>query len=57
MSDGPQRPASRTQRAVKWTIFLGATATVVSLRLLILGPFVDVIVAMSRVPTTPKQQA
>jgi predicted PurR-regulated permease PerM len=32
----------RTQGALRWTIFLGATAVVVYLCLLILGPFLDV---------------
>jgi predicted PurR-regulated permease PerM len=43
MSDpAPDRPTP-TQRALKWTIFLGATALVVYLCLLILRPFLDVI--------------
>jgi predicted PurR-regulated permease PerM len=37
------RPSTHTQRALKWTIFLGATALVVYVCVLILGPFVNVI--------------
>ena len=36
-------PSTYTQRALKWAIFLGATALVVYVCLLILGPFVNVI--------------
>jgi hypothetical protein len=41
-SDRPHS-ATWTQRAVKWTIFLSATGVVVYFRLLILGPFLDII--------------
>ncbi len=43
MSDTAPHPSTYTQRALKWTIFLGATAVVVYLCLLVLGPFLNVI--------------
>ncbi len=43
MPDAPHLPSTPTQRALKWTIFLGATAFVVYLCLRILGPFLNVI--------------
>jgi predicted PurR-regulated permease PerM len=43
MLDAPQLPSTPTQRALKWTIFLGATAFVVYLCLRILGPFLNII--------------
>jgi predicted PurR-regulated permease PerM len=44
MSEGsPQLAPSPTHRAFRWAFFLGATAIVVYLCLLILGPFVNVI--------------
>src|SRR5258705_5417426 len=36
-------PSTPTQRALKWTIFLGATAFIVYLCLQILAPFLNVI--------------
>lgn len=43
MPDGSHHPSTYTPRALKWTIFLGATALVVYLCLWILGPFLNVI--------------
>ena len=43
MSDASQHPSTFTQRALKWTIFLAATALVVYLCLLIVRPFLNVI--------------
>jgi predicted PurR-regulated permease PerM len=43
MSDVSPHPSPYTPRALKWTICLGATALVVYLCLLILGPFLNVI--------------
>ena len=43
MPDLAPPPATPTQRALKWTIFLGATAFVVYLCLRILAPFLNVI--------------
>jgi predicted PurR-regulated permease PerM len=43
MPDVPPLPPTPTQRALKWTIFLGATIFVVYLCLRILGPFLNVI--------------
>jgi predicted PurR-regulated permease PerM len=43
MSDVSRTPPASTERALKWTIFLGATALVVYLCLLILGPFLNVL--------------
>jgi predicted PurR-regulated permease PerM len=43
MSDVSQHPSTFTQRALKWTVFLAATALVVYLCLLILRPFLNVI--------------
>jgi predicted PurR-regulated permease PerM len=49
MSDpAPDRPTF-TQRTLKWTVFLGGTALVVYLCVLILRPFLNVI-AWSAVP-------
>src|SRR5512139_2342001 len=43
MSDMSQTPSTFTERALKWTIFLSATALVVYLCLLIVRPFLNVI--------------
>ena len=43
MADGVPGSPTSPQRALKWTIFLGAAALVVYLCLLILGPFLDVL--------------
>jgi predicted PurR-regulated permease PerM len=43
MAGGSRYPSDFTQRALKWAIFLGATALVVYLCLRILSPFVNVI--------------
>jgi predicted PurR-regulated permease PerM len=43
MSDVPQDQATHTQRALRWTIFIGATVLVVYLCLRILSPFLDVL--------------
>ena len=43
MSDLSRDQPASTERALKWTIFLGATALVVYLCLLILGPFLNVL--------------
>ena len=43
MGDRPGDPSTSTQRALKWAIFLGATALVVYLCLRILGPFLNVL--------------
>jgi predicted PurR-regulated permease PerM len=43
MPDHAAAPSTYTGRALKWTIFLGATAFVAYVCLLILGPFVNVI--------------
>jgi len=43
MPDAPHLPSTPTQRTLKWTIFLGATAFIVYLCLRILGPFLNVI--------------
>ena len=43
MSDVSRDQPASTERALKWTIFLGATALVVYLCLVILGPFVNVL--------------
>lgn len=43
MSNAMPTPPTSTQRAVKWTVFLGATAIVVYLCLLVLWPFLNVL--------------
>ena len=43
MSDVSQHPSTFTQRALKWTIFLAATALILYLCLLIVRPFLNVI--------------
>ena len=43
MSDASQHLSTFTQRALKWTVFLAATALVVYLCLLIVRPFLNVI--------------
>ena len=43
MPAGPYAPETSTQRAFKWTVFLGATALVVYVCVLILRPFVNVL--------------
>jgi predicted PurR-regulated permease PerM len=43
MTSVAPRPPMNTERALKWAIFLGATAFVVYLCLLILGPFVNIL--------------
>ena len=43
MPDASPLPPTPTQRALKWTVFLGATAFVLYLCLRILGPFLNVI--------------
>jgi predicted PurR-regulated permease PerM len=43
MPDAPHLSSTPTQRALKWTVFLGATAFVLYLCLRILGPFLNVI--------------
>ena len=43
MSDIAQHPSTFTQRALKWTIFLAATALILYLCLLIVRPFLNVI--------------
>jgi predicted PurR-regulated permease PerM len=43
MPDTLQLPSTPTQRALKWTVFLGATAFVLYLCLRILGPFLNII--------------
>ena len=43
MSDVSQHPSTFTQRALKWTMFLAATALVVYFCLLIVRPFLNVI--------------
>jgi predicted PurR-regulated permease PerM len=43
MPDASPLPSAPTQRALKWTIFLGATAFIVYLCLRILAPFLNVI--------------
>jgi predicted PurR-regulated permease PerM len=43
MSDASPHPATVTQRALKWTIFLAATALILYWCLLIVRPFLNVI--------------
>lgn len=43
MSNVPPSPPASTQRLVKWTVFLGATAMVVYLCLRVLWPFLNVL--------------
>src|SRR6185436_21032995 len=43
MADVSQHPSTFTQRALKWTIFLAATAVILYLCLLIVRPFLNVI--------------
>jgi predicted PurR-regulated permease PerM len=43
MPDASQHPSTFTQRALKWTVFLAATALVVYFGLLIVRPFLNVI--------------
>ncbi len=43
MPDSSPNPTTYPERALKWTVFLGATALVLYLCLLILGPFLNVI--------------
>ena len=43
MSEPSQLPAAKTERALKWAIFLGAVALIVYLCVLILNPFMGVI--------------
>ena len=43
MSDASQHPSTFTQRALKWTVFLAASALIVYFCLLIVRPFLNVI--------------